>query len=175
MTSSERRAAKRLSDRWLREEEKKSGRRLRIRISVAPLTDGYSSTPGVPHCFFLQYSEPRKSLLKTGMEEPLWHCGLFWCMFWHCRPFSYSISYDIHGLRTVVFFLQISGNYSFHLMYMSKTVPVNSLPSNAVSTQMAATWMRQSSWVKHPQGSWLRNLKDVLSVTPQLETRDKDT
>jgi len=23
------------------------------------------------------YFEPRKSLLKTGMEEPLWHCGLF--------------------------------------------------------------------------------------------------
>jgi len=54
------------------------------------------------------------------------------------------VSYDIHGLRTVVFSPQISGNYSFHLMYVSKTVPVNSLPSYAVSTQMAATWMRQS-------------------------------
>jgi len=77
LVNDEQRADKQLSDWWLREEEKKSGQRLRIRISIAPLTDGYSSIPRISHSFFTQYSEPRNSLRKSGMVEPLWHCGLF--------------------------------------------------------------------------------------------------
>jgi len=84
LVNDEQRADKRLSDWWLREEEKKSRQRLRIRISIAPLTDGYSSTPGISHSFFTQYSEPRDSLLKTGLEEHF--CGIM-RMFWHCSPF----------------------------------------------------------------------------------------
>ena len=73
LVNDEQRADKRLSDWWLREEEKKSGQRLRIRISIAPLTDGYSSTPRISHSFFTQYSEPRNSLLKLAWKNP---CGI---------------------------------------------------------------------------------------------------
>jgi hypothetical protein len=57
----EQRADKRLSDRWLREEEKKSGRRLRIRICILSLTS--RTLPTLPVIF-----RAEKLLTKN------WHC-----------------------------------------------------------------------------------------------------
>jgi len=56
----------RLSDWWLREEDKKCKQRLRIGISIDPLTDGYSSTPAISHYFFPQF-RAKKFLTKN------WH------------------------------------------------------------------------------------------------------
>jgi len=68
------RADKRVSDRWLRKEEKKSGRRLRIRISV---NWGLLFNSRRPTLLLSAVFRAEKILTRTSMEEPLWHCGLF--------------------------------------------------------------------------------------------------